>query len=85
MLQIEQAASGEEPHIVVMGDPDRVVEVDATGIVVSKTDRVIAVAGLPDVVVVDTPDALLVTTRANAQKVKELVKAIGSSEHPEVL
>ncbi|CAG7844755.1 Mannose-1-phosphate guanylyltransferase 1 [Pseudoclavibacter triregionum] len=85
LLQIEQAAAGEEPHIVVMGDPDRVVEVDATGIVVSKTDRVIAVAGLPDVVVVDTPDALLVTTRANAQTVKELVKAIGSSQHPEVL
>lgn len=85
LRQIEQAASGEAPKVVVMGDEARVVDVDATGLVVSRTDRVIAVAGIPDVVVVDTEDALLVTTRANAQKVKDLVKAIGASEHPEVL
>jgi mannose-1-phosphate guanylyltransferase len=34
---------------------------------------VVVVAGLDDVVVVDTPDALLVTTRARAQDVRELV------------
>lgn len=85
LRQIEQAAAGEDPKVVVMGDPARVVDVDATGLVISRTDRVIAVAGIPDVVVVDTEDALLVTTRAKAQQVKELVKAIGASEHPEVL
>ena len=35
--------------------------------------RVVAVVGLDDVVVVDTPDALLVTTRARAQEVKQVV------------
>ena len=35
--------------------------------------RLVAVVGLQDVVVVDTPDALLVTTRARAQEVKQLV------------
>ena len=38
--------------------------------------RVVAVVGLDDVVVVDTPDALLVTTRARAQDVKQIVAGL---------
>jgi mannose-1-phosphate guanylyltransferase len=41
------------------------------------------VLGLDDIVVVDTPDALLVTTRAQAQDVKVLVdrlKATGRAD-----
>ena len=38
--------------------------------------RVVAVVGLDDVVVVDTPDAVLVTTRARAQDVKRVVAAL---------
>ena len=34
------------------------------------------VLGLDDVVIVDTPDALLVTTRARAQQVKSIVDAV---------
>ena len=45
----------------------------ATGLVVPGSGRVVAVVGLDDVVVVDTPDALLVTTRARAQEVKQVV------------
>jgi len=36
----------------------------------------LAVLGLDDVVVVDTPDAVLVTTRARAQDVKSVVEAL---------
>lgn len=71
--------------ITVIGDADRVVSHDATGLVVNRTDRVIAVAGIPNVVVVDTEDALLVTTCARAQQVKELVAKLRDSSHPEVL
>ncbi|NLT27306.1 MAG: mannose-1-phosphate guanylyltransferase [Microbacteriaceae bacterium] len=71
--------------INVIGDPGRVVSTGSTGLVVSQTDRVVAVAGIPDVVVVDTPDALLVTTRAGAQDVKQLVEQLKESNHPEVL
>jgi mannose-1-phosphate guanylyltransferase len=46
---------------------------------------VIAIAGIPDVVVVDTADALLITTRKRAQQVKQVVERIKESEHPEVL
>ena len=36
----------------------------------------IAVVGLDDIVVVDTPDALLVTTARRAQEVKQVVAAL---------
>lgn len=57
----------------VLGDAALVRAVDASGLVVPGSGRVVAVVGLEDVVVVDTPDALLVTTRARAQDVKQVV------------
>ena len=59
----------------VLGDDDLVLTHDATGLV-APADRMIAVAGLSDVVVVDTGDAVLVTDRAHAQQVKEIVAAL---------
>jgi mannose-1-phosphate guanylyltransferase len=38
----------------------------------------VTILGLDDVVVVDTPDTLLVTTRARAQEVKRLVEELGA-------
>ncbi|MGB0101781.1 MAG: sugar phosphate nucleotidyltransferase, partial [Nocardioides sp.] len=63
----------------VLGDAERVVAVDASGLVVPAAGRVVAVVGLDDVVVVDTPDALLVTTRARAQDVKKVVAELKES------
>lgn len=79
------ARSGTDAPLEIIGDEDRVIGHEASGLVVSETDRVIAIAGVQDVVVVDTPDALLVTTRAKAQQVKDVVAAIKESKHPEVL
>jgi mannose-1-phosphate guanylyltransferase len=62
--------------VTVLGDADLVQAIDSTGLVVPAGDRTIAVVGLDDVVVVDTPDALLVTTRARAQQVKDVVAAL---------
>ncbi len=64
---------------MVLGDADGVLATDATGLVVPASGRVVAVVGLEDVVVVDTPDALLVTTRARAQDVKQVVAALKES------
>ena len=50
--------------------------VDSTGLVVPAAGKTVAVVGLDDVVVIDTPDALLVTTRARAQQVKDVVAAL---------
>jgi mannose-1-phosphate guanylyltransferase len=58
--------------VQVLGDASVVRAVDATGVVAPGT-RLVAVVGVDDIVVVDTPDALLVTTRARAQEVKAMV------------
>ena len=62
--------------VTVLGDADLVEAQDATGLVVPAGSRVVAVVGLDDVVVVDTPDAVLVTSRARAQQVKQVVDAL---------
>ena len=50
---------------------DNVQFIDADGLVISTKGRAISVIGIPDVIVVDTGDALLVTTKEHAQRVKE--------------
>ena len=65
-----------EDGVAVLGDRDQVVAVDSTGVLVPGSDRVLAVLGLEDVVVVDTGDALLVTTLDRAQQVKDVVAAL---------
>ena len=57
----------------------------ASGIVVSQTSRVISLIGVRDIVVVDTEDALLVTTSENAQRVKGVVDALKLSGRGDVL
>jgi mannose-1-phosphate guanylyltransferase len=57
----------------VLGDPELVHAIDSTGLVVPHGDRMVAVLGLDDVVVVETADAVLVTTLARAQDVKRVV------------
>jgi len=53
-----------------------VVAVDAAHPLVLGADRLVAVVGVDGVVVVQTPDALLVTTRDRAQQVKDVVDAV---------
>ncbi len=60
----------------VLGDPMLVRGLDASGLVVPASGRTVAVIGLDDVVVVDTGDALLVTTRERAQDVKRIVDGL---------
>lgn len=57
-----------------LGDDAAVLRVEAPdAFVVPAAGRTVSVVGIPDAVVVDTPDALLVTTRAHAQQVKAAV------------
>ena len=58
---------------VVLGDEDRCGSCTAPGSSCPASGRMVAVIGIDDVVVVDTPDALLVTTRGRAQEVKRIV------------
>jgi mannose-1-phosphate guanylyltransferase len=75
--------TADAPGLKVLGDVDLVLAKDTTGVVIPGSGRTVAVLGLDDIVVVDTPDALLVTTREHAQSVKALVdllKATGRAD-----
>jgi mannose-1-phosphate guanylyltransferase len=57
-----------------LGDEAAVLRLDAAGAFVAPgAGRTVTVLGLPGAVVVDTPDAVLVTTREHAQAVKSAV------------
>ncbi|MFT4185667.1 MAG: mannose-1-phosphate guanylyltransferase [Micrococcaceae bacterium] len=60
----------------VLGDPKRVMAKETSGIIVSRSKRMITTYGLEDIVIVDTDDALLVTTRQHSQEVKNIVTSI---------
>lgn len=67
----------------VLGDASLVTAIDATGFVAT-ADRQICLLGLEDVVVVDTGDALLVASRDQAQRVKDVVAALKASGRDEL-
>ncbi|KGN42365.1 mannose-1-phosphate guanylyltransferase [Knoellia aerolata] len=74
-------APGSGPR--VLGDASLVHSVDSTGLVSPRGGRPVAVVGLEDVVVIDSGDAVLVTTRERAQDVKHIVeqlKALGRTD-----
>ena len=50
---------------------------------VHSTGRLVAVVGLDDVVIVETPDAVLVAHRSRSQDVKKIVTALGESKRGE--
>jgi mannose-1-phosphate guanylyltransferase len=75
--------TGEGP-VRILGDGRQVYAPDASGLVVPGSGRLVAVLGLDDVVVVDTPDALLVTTCARAQDVKAIVDFLKLADRPEL-
>jgi mannose-1-phosphate guanylyltransferase len=66
-------------QVRVLGERAQVLALDAEGLVVPASGRLVAVLGLEDVVVVDTPDALLVTTLRRAQEVKGVVDRLRDS------
>ncbi len=53
-------------------------------VVWSETDRVVALLGVDNVVVVDTPDALMVVDRGRAQEVRKIVENIRALQRHEL-
>ena len=78
-------SGGRSSDLAILGENARVLADASSGIVVSQTNRIISLIGVRDIVVVDTPDALLVTTSQNAQRVKSVVDALKLSGRSEVL
>lgn len=77
----EAVAANTRDGLHVVGSPGLVLGADSSGLVVPAAGRVVAVLGMPDVVVVDTADAVLVTRTDRAQDVKRLVDRLASTGH----
>ena len=59
--------SVDERNLKILGNTEQVVTLDSAGdIVVPNSERTVALLGVNDMVVVDTPDALLITPRARS-------------------
>lgn len=75
---------GRNGELAVLGGKHaQVLSEASSGIVVTRPERLVTVVGMDDVIVVDTPDVLLVTTKEHAQDVKNLVarvRAVGNTE-----
>jgi mannose-1-phosphate guanylyltransferase len=78
-------SGGRKSDLAILGENARVLADSSSGVVISQTGRLISLIGVTDIVVVDTPDALLVTTSANAQRVKAVVDALKLSGRNDVL
>ena len=78
-------SGGRVSDLAILGENARVLADASSGVVVGQSGRLIALIGVTDIVVVDTPDALLVTTSANAQRVKSVVDALKLSGASDVL
>ena len=76
---------GGTSDLAILGENARVLADSSSGVVISQSGRLISLIGVTDIVVVDTPDALLVTTTANAQRVKAVVDALKLSGRNDVL
>lgn len=78
-------SGGRKSELAILGKNARILSDSSSGVVVSHSNRVISLIGVEDIVVVDTPDALLVTTSAHAQRVKAVVDALRLSGSGDVL
>ncbi|MEY2848721.1 MAG: hypothetical protein RI885_1386 [Actinomycetota bacterium] len=78
-------SGGRKSDLAILGEHARVLADSSSGVVVSQSGRLISLIGVNDIIVVDTEDALLVTTTANAQRVKSVVDALKLSGRDDVL
>jgi mannose-1-phosphate guanylyltransferase len=63
---------------------DTLVE-DSSGMYVDAKGKLVALLGVKDLIVVDTPDALLIADRRRAQEVGDLVKKLEKSGRHDLL
>jgi len=78
---LSEVSQSDSKGNVCIGD---VINLDSQNNYIHAGDKLVAVLGVDDVVVIDTKDAVLVTTKENSQNVKSVVdeiKKAGRNEH----
>ncbi|MGB5951588.1 MAG: mannose-1-phosphate guanylyltransferase, partial [Ornithinimicrobium sp.] len=74
----------EHPGLRVVGSTELVFSHESSGIVAANGGRTVVTLGVHDVVIVDTPDTILVTTRERVQDVKQIVQMLREGGHEEL-
>lgn len=77
-----QTGNQDAQRNVCRGD---VIALDTTGSLLHSTGRMLAVVGLRDMVVVETPDAVLVAPLEKSQAVKDVVSILQQQQRPEAV
>jgi mannose-1-phosphate guanylyltransferase len=73
-------------NVIIYGkEKGEVINIDSTDALVHTDGRVIALIDVDNIVVVDTDDALLVTTKSHAQEVKKIVERLKEEKRTELL
>ncbi|MEJ6402672.1 mannose-1-phosphate guanylyltransferase [Yoonia sp. 2307UL14-13] len=83
-IDVEWSDVGCWTSMHAIGDPDEagnvcqgdVLSIGTTNSLVRSDNRLVAVVGMSDVIVVDTPDAVLVTARGKCQDVKKVTETL---------
>jgi mannose-1-phosphate guanylyltransferase / mannose-6-phosphate isomerase len=78
---IHQAVASDERGNSVIGEA---ILVDVSNAYIQSDGRLVAAVGLDNVVIVDTPDALLVADRSRSQDVKKVVEHLRLNKHESV-
>lgn len=75
---VSQLAEPDEHNNRARGDA---IFVDSANTYVQSDDRLVATVGVSDLLVIDTPDAVLVANPARAQEVKQVVARLKAADH----
>ena len=67
---------------IILGD---VVAVDTKNTVIYSSTRTVTAVGVENIVIVETPDAIMVCTKDKAQEVKKIVDALNEAGRNELL
>jgi mannose-1-phosphate guanylyltransferase/mannose-6-phosphate isomerase len=79
---LHDVATGDDSGNVLTGD---VVAIDTRGCTVRAESRLVALVGVDNLVVVETPDAVLILPRDRAQDVKAIVEALKTAGRGDLL
>jgi mannose-1-phosphate guanylyltransferase len=62
-----------------------ILAIDSTGNIVSSAEKLVALIGVRDLIVVETPDATLVCAKKDAQKIKEIIARLETEGRSDLL
>lgn len=81
-LAVARIKNSDENNNVVNGN---VVTVNTQDCVIEGSDKLIATVGLRDIIVVDTPDAILISTKENAGEIKQVLAKLRETNKEQYL